>query len=225
MTDHDNLDTVTQSPTQNDKFKGTSSTWLWSGLILATAGHFTLIVAWPELQAEDVSLTVNEVEVIDVPDQIEIPPPPQAIRRPAVPIVSTQVTADVTIPETTFESNQPEDLPPPPMIEEEQDVERGSFSVFTTQPRVLNMSDVERALVNEYPPILRDSGIGGTVHVVFSIDEEGLVFETAIGQSSGHAALDNAALKIADVYRFAPALNRDKRVSVKVTFPITFVTR
>ena len=76
-----------------------------------------------------------------------------------------------------------------------------------------------------YPPALRDAGIGGTVHVLFSIDEDGVVRDFRVDESSGHPALDRAALSVAEVYRFSPALNRDKRVAVWVSFPITFQVR
>jgi len=77
----------------------------------------------------------------------------------------------------------------------------------------------------EYPPLLRDAGIGGTVRVYFFIDENGTVQDTRIDQSSGHQALDDAALEVAGIYRFSPALNRDKKVPVWVSFPITFQVR
>jgi outer membrane biosynthesis protein TonB len=37
--------------------------------------------------------------------------------------------------------------------------------------------------------------------------------------------LDEAALQVADVIRFSPALNRDKRVPVWISLPINFQTR
>ncbi|MFC1575658.1 energy transducer TonB, partial [Gemmatimonadota bacterium] len=77
----------------------------------------------------------------------------------------------------------------------------------------------------EYPPLLRDAGIGGTVDVWFYIDEEGAVLRTQINTSSGHRALDEAAMKVAQVIRFTPALNRDKRVAVWISLPITFQVR
>ena len=70
--------------------------------------------------------------------------------------------------------------------------------------------------------MLRDSGIGGSVNVWFFIDEEGRVIQTQVNESSGYEALDEAALKVADVMRFSPALNRENRVQVWVSLPITF---
>jgi TonB family protein len=77
-------------------------------------------------------------------------------------------------------------------------------------------------MIREYPPLLREAGIGGEVLVYFFIDEEGVVRNTQINQSSGHAQLDSVALSIAGIYRFSPALNRDQRVPVWVSFPVRF---
>jgi len=46
-----------------------------------------------------------------------------------------------------------------------------------------------------------------------------------INDSSGHLALDDAALRVADAIEFTPALNRDKLVPVWISLPITFTTR
>ena len=56
----------------------------------------------------------------------------------------------------------------------------------------------------------------------FFISEEGRVLDRRVSQSSGHTPLDEAALEVADVLRFTPALNRDERVQVWVQLPIMF---
>ena len=63
------------------------------------------------------------------------------------------------------------------------------------------------------------------MNVWFFIDENGRVQRTQVDQSSGHKALDDAAIKVADIIEFTPALNRDKRVPVWISLPITFTTR
>ena len=70
--------------------------------------------------------------------------------------------------------------------------------------------------------LLKEAGIGGTVRVYFFISDEGTVLSRLIDQSSGNPALDDAAMAVADVYRFRPAENRGTRVPVWVSFPITF---
>jgi hypothetical protein len=37
--------------------------------------------------------------------------------------------------------------------------------------------------------------------------------------------MDDAALAVSEIYRFTPAMNRDKKVPVWVSFPITFQVR
>jgi protein TonB len=61
------------------------------------------------------------------------------------------------------------------------------------------------------------------VRVYYYIDADGKVEDVRIDKSSGHQDLDQAALKVARVMRFAPALNKDQKVPVWVSFPITFV--
>ena len=216
---------IAEGGTANDRFKRSFSAWFWGSMIAATAVHFAVFAFWPELQAEDVSIVVAEMEAVDIPPEVEIPPPPEAIARPATPVVTDAVIEeDITIAVTTFDDNPVENLPPPPS-EVEADISAApTFTPMTVRPDLLNEREVQRALEREYPPLLRDAGIGGTVKVHFFIDEEGVVKDTRIDESSGHSALDEAALRVADVFEFTPALNRDKKVPVWISLPITFTT-
>lgn len=103
-----------------------------------------------------------------------------------------------------------------------QEGEEPTFTPFTVAPSILNRSEVVQAMSEEYPPLLRDAGIGGTIGVYFYIGARGEVQDVRIERSSGHPALDAAALEVARVYRFSPALNRDAPVPVWVQFTITF---
>ena len=218
-----NLETI---ETANDKLKRSFSSWFWGSMIVATVVHFSLFAFWPELTAEDFSFESAEIEAIELPPEIEIPPPPQQIARPATPVMATtEIDEDITIAPTTFEDNPVEDLPPPPE-EVRTDISAApTFTPFTVPPSILNRNEVVRAMEREYPPLLRDAGIGGTVVVYFFIDEEGIVKDFRVHETSGHSSLDEAALNVASVYRFSAALNRDKKVPVWVQFPITFQVR
>ena len=209
----------------NDRFKEKFSSMFWTSMILATVAHFGMFSFWPELTAEDFSFTAEELTTIELPPEIEIPPPPQSIARPATPVVATaDIDEDITIAPTTFEQNPITELPPPPPEHTVEDDLSSAprFTPFTVSPSILNRSEVARAMVDNYPPLLRSAGIGGTVRVYFFINEEGTVEDYRIQESSGHAQLDEAALAVAGLYRFAPALNRDKKVPVWVLFPIEF---
>jgi protein TonB len=178
------------------------------------------------LTTEDMSFTSEELEAIELPPEIEIPPPPQQISRPATPVIAAaDIDEDITIAPTTFDDNPVDDLPPPPSDVASDISAAPTFTPYTVAPRILNVDEVQRAMVREYPALLRDAGIGGTVRVWFFIDEEGRVGDRRIEQSSGHQALDDVALAVAEVYRFSAAMNRDARVPVWVVFPITFQVR
>jgi len=213
--------------TANDRFKRSFGTWFWGSMIVATVVHFSVFAFWPEMTAEDVSITTDQLEAIELPPEIEIPPPPEAIARPATPVIATaDIDEDITIAPTTFEDNPVEDLPPPPDEITTTDISVvGSFTPFTVKPGIKNRDEVARALEREYPPLLRDAGIGGTVQVWFFIDEQGRVQRTEVNESSGHRALDDAAISVANIIQFTPALNRDKTVPVWISLPIKFTTR
>jgi TonB family protein len=100
-----------------------------------------------------------------------------------------------------------------------------TFTPFTVAPSIVNRDEVIAAMVREYPPELRAAKVGGTVRVYFFIDAEGKVGRTLIDRSSGQPEIDDAALRVAGEYRFTPALNRDEKVPVWVSFPITFSAR
>ena len=128
---------------------------------------------------------------------------------------------------TAFQDDEPDQAVIPPPVEDaglSLSAEPTS-TAFTVAPSILNRSEVVAAMNREYPPLLRDAGIGGTVRVYFFIDENGQVQDRRVDKSSGHAAIDTAAMAVAEVYDFAPALNEDTSVPVRVSFPITFQVR
>jgi TonB family protein len=100
-----------------------------------------------------------------------------------------------------------------------------TFTPFTVRPDIKNREEVARAMEQEFPPLLRDAGIGGTINVWFFVDENGVVQRTLVNESSGHEALDEAAIRVADIIQFTPALNRDTAVPVWISLPITFTSR
>jgi TonB family protein len=100
-----------------------------------------------------------------------------------------------------------------------------TFTPYTEAPELTNHQDVARALQVAYPPLLRDAGIGGTAQVWFLIDEDGSVVKTQVARSSGHDALDRAALSVAQAMRFHPARNGGDDVMVWVQVPVTFASK
>ncbi len=211
--------------TANDRLKRSFSSFFWGGIVAAAVLHFLVFSLWPNLHAQNISMKESAVETITLPPEVKIPPAPQAIARPAMPVIATAtVKSDVTIAPTTFEQNQVANLPPPPKHDNAQDVlaKQPTFTPYTVAPQLLNPQEVTQSMERNYPPLLRDAGIGGNVVVWFFIDAQGQVIKHLINQTSGHPQLDSAAIKVADVARFSPALNYNKHVPVWIQLPITF---
>jgi TonB family protein len=109
--------------------------------------------------------------------------------------------------------------------QDEQQEEEPTFTPFTQAPTLLNRDEVASALESEYPPLLRNAGVEGTVNVWFHIGEDGRILATQVQESSGHEALDEAALRVAKQVRFSPALDQAEPVPVWVALPISFKVR
>ena len=211
--------------TANDKFKRTAGQWLYGGIIVATVLHFGLFEFFPDLTARDVSFGVNEFEAIELPPEVDIPPPPEQISRPAVPVVAAaELEEDITIAPTTFEENPVENLPPPPS-DASRLGDRPVFTPFTVRPEVKNERQMQQVLMRLYPRMLKDAGIGGKVDVWVFIDTNGKVQNAKVNKGSGYQQLDDAALQAAYDFEFSPALNRDKKVPVWISIPIDFSVR
>ncbi len=212
--------------TANDRFKRSFGSWFWGSMIAAVIIHFVVIAFWPTLEASDVQFTMDEIEMLEIPPEIEIPPPPEQIARPANPVITdAQIDEDITIAPTTFEDNPIDDLPPPPEQAAVDLSDQPTFTPFTVSPEIRNRPHLERLLEQEYPSLLRDAGIGGRVVVHFFINTEGRVENQFVAESSGHASLDAAAIRIAPELIFSPARNQDQVVAVWVQIPITFQAR
>jgi hypothetical protein len=100
--------------TANDRFKRGFNDWFW---ISADPRHPPARGAFPPrpLRGGRLQLLDQRAESIELPDEIEIPPPPEAIQRPATPVIAeATIDEDITIAPTTFEDNPIENLPPPP---------------------------------------------------------------------------------------------------------------
>src|SRR5690606_30537870 len=111
------------------------------------------------------------------------------------------------------------DTPPPPP---RAGLEAPGFTPMTERPELQNSERVRELLVSEYPPLLRDAGIGGMVVVWFYIDRQGRVARALLSKTSGYRALDEAALRVAAGMEFTPAKHRDAVVPVWVEIPIVF---
>ncbi|MEX1183234.1 MAG: TonB family protein [Gemmatimonadota bacterium] len=219
---------TTLQDTANDRFKRSFGDWYWYSIAGAAMLHVVLFAFFPGMSSADMSTRSDELIFVDIPDEIVIPPAPEVIARPAVPVISSTAPEDVSISPTTFEEmDRIAHLAPPPTTSGAAgELSRvPQFTPRTVEPELRNRAEVERALSRNYPPLLRDAGIGGSPRLWFFIDEDGRVANTLLKASSGYPDLDEAARKVAEVMRFSPALNLGRPVPVWVEIPILFSAR
>lgn len=209
----------------NERFKRSFSARLWGSILVATLLHLALFAFSPTMTApvlgDDDS---DELKVMTIPP-LELPEPPAPIPRPVPPTDPSVVLPDeATIPPTLW-PEVTELTPPPPDVDERQRRRTDRWVPVEVQPELRNPDEVRRALLREYPASYRDAGIGATVVVEFHLGSDGSILETGIAVSSGHAAFDRAALRVARTCRFSPAMNRDRPVAVWVNVPMVFEVR
>ena len=99
------------------------------------------------------------------------------------------------------------------------------FTPFTKRPEVRNREVLQDLLRRNYPPLLRDAGVGGTVFAWALIDETGNVIKTKLKESSGHDALDQAGLKVVEAMKWVPAEHNGTPVNVWIQLPVVFKTQ
>ena len=110
-------------------------------------------------------------------------------------------------------------------VERETPPDEGVYDISAVEvkPELSNRSDVGRALERNYPPLLRDAGVGGTVMLSFRVNEDGRVDPTSITVvSSDNEQFSDAAKKVVERMRFRPAKVNDRPVKVLVQLPVTF---
>ena len=71
----------------------------------------------------------------------------------------------------------------------------------TIRPMLLNASEVTILTYRRYPSLLRGAGIGGTITLFVHVDTTGAPTKLQVKNSSGHEALDEAALAVASCAR------------------------
>jgi len=213
------------TPTAHQRFKQSFGSTLWASMVGATALHFLVLNFFPNLTAASLVTDATSMEVVAAID-IPLPEPPADLVRPAAPVIAADAVAvTLTLPDASALWEAAPQLPPPPTQAADPGAAYSLLTPSMVAPSIKNRGEVARALEREYPSLLRDAGIGGTVHVLFYVNAQGGVDDAQVQTSSGHSALDTAALRVAQVIQFSPAINRDQAVGVVVAFPIRFEVR
>jgi len=205
--------TTAHSATANAQFKAGYHRTLRNALVWAVVLHAAAFVLSPEFTFKPYKLKEERFEVVELPPQINIPPPPKEIALPQVPVEAAEGDEDTTddIAPTTFDSF--EDMPPPPPP---SGGSGDAFLAFDEPPQLIYFEQPN------YPALARDAGIEGTVAIKVLVDERGKVVSAEVLQSDVTTAMNNAALEAVRKCRFRPAKQRTIAVKAYVMVPFTF---
>lgn len=91
----------------------------------------------------------------------------------------------------------------------------------TVPPALANAEAVIRALQQQYPPLLRDAGVQGTVSVQMRVTAQGSAADAQVVQAS-HPEFGEAALRAISVARFRPASSGGSAVDFTLVMPFQF---
>ena len=186
-------------------------------LAISTAIHILYILFGLGPPSRPYRYDEEAIQLVEIPDEIDIPPPPPEVERPELPAipVEPEVRSDVEtprepLPPTTLDPFVPPAAVPPPVE---------SFVAFDTPPQRVEV--VEPV----YPEIARELHAQGTVLVQVTVDETGQVIDAVVVESTTIEALEQAALKAARASQFKPAKQRDVPVKARIVIPFRFVLK
>lgn len=198
---------------------------LATSLLISVAVHVALFSLSPAVTVDDLASRGGALRTIRLLPAVELAPPPADVARPAPPAVpEVEVSPELTVTPTTLEAHPIAGLVPPPTVER-QLAERPTYIPYEVPPKLLNRQEIEERLLDAYPPKLRGSGIAGFLLVWAYVDERGAVTQALIRASSGHPAMDSAAIGVVRAMEFAPALNRDRPTGVWVAQTVSLKVR
>ena len=199
---------------QEDAYRRT----LAVGILLSVLAHVLFFQGAPTFYASAPEAVGGDLEAVELPPEVRVPPPPSQIARPATPkVASTTVDEEVTIAPTTFAANPVEQLPPPPKAGTTRPEDRPVFIPRDVEPVLTNRDEIAAYLRRVYPKPLRDAGIGGVVVLWVFVDAEGDVSRAVVKEPSRYEAFDRAAFEVAERMAFRPAINRDRPIGVWVS--------
>lgn len=97
------------------------------------------------------------------------------------------------------------------------------LSAVEELPRPTNSSEFQRSVARNYPPLLRDAGLTGTVHARFRVLETGAVDANSIAiTQTTHEQFNDAARRALLTLVFRPARVNGRPVRVWVEQPVQF---
>lgn len=209
------MSTVTykHTPSANDLFKAGYSRYLRWALVGAVTFTILFFLFSPKYKINPYKLREKQMEVVEMQETVDIPPPPQAIPKPPVNIEAAQddeVDEDVEIADTLLDMED--------VMADMFNYDDGSgdtFEVSQEKPTLKSYSSPE------YPEMARASQLEGTVVVKVQVGTDGSVIQAVVIQPV-HPILDREAVKAAQRCKFNPGKQRGIAVKAWMAIPFAF---
>lgn len=198
----------------NEQFKAKYPKYLRNATYIGLLMMLLLFLFSPRYIPQPYRLRSSTLEVVDMPDAVDIPPPPEDVPRPQAAVEAAaddEVTEDIDIAESLFENF--ENIPVP-----SGDMGDGGGDVFIAsqeKPKLI------RFVQPDYPEMARASSLEGTVLVKVLVGPDGSVLRAEVLQSV-HPMLDSAAREAALKCKFEPGKQRNIPVKAWMAIPFRF---
>jgi TonB family protein len=184
--------------------------YLRSAGLLAISIHLLLALFSPPYVPAPYHLREQTLQLINIPDEIAIPPVSKAVERPRLPMdaeITPDAPLDMTIPPTDIIFSRP--------VVKTQPVDP-VFIVVDEMPRVVHQ------VQPVYPELARLAESEGSVLVLATVGETGRVTAAKVLESNASELLEKAAVDAALEWLFRPAMQGDQPVKTQVTIPFAF---
>jgi protein TonB len=196
----------------NDLFKQQYNKYIRWSLVAALVFTILFFLFSPKYKPNPYRIYDEQMEMVEVQEQIEIPDIPRETPKPQVQVEAVpdeMVDEDVEIADALIDA---EDLLDFGGGYEEGD---GSFEVSQEKPVLISFAQPE------YPEIARASQLEGTVLVKVQVGTDGTVLQAVVIKSV-HPTLDREAVKAARRCKFKPGRQRNIPVKAWMAIPFNF---
>lgn len=196
----------------NDRFKANYNRTMRWALLAAIVITLLFFLFSPQIEITPYKLRNKEIEVTDIQEAVEVPPPPQEVPK--------QVKQVEAVPDDeAFEEEEIADT----LMDFEETItwgddtadSYGGFEVSQEKPKLIKF------VPPDYPEMARASQLEGTVVVKVQVGPDGNVIQAQVLQSV-HPMLDAAAVDAARRAKFIPGKQRDIPVKAWMAIPYVF---
>ena len=198
-----------------DRLREHYSTCIRYSFLAAVAIHLCIFYFSPSIDFRPYTMAYEDPwELVHLPDEIKVDPPPPPVKHPPVeiePAADGAVTTDAVIPEN---------------IPYGDNILMPTIGAGTIEPEPYYYFDQPPALVRYmspvYPELARQAGMEGTVLLSVLVGADGAPIEVSVLRSDVTPAMEKAAIAAAKLFEFRPATQNTVPVRARISIPITF---